>query len=104
MYERLQGRNSLSAWLVAPGTETMQPIFRNHPLTSDEIHSLVAYFEATTSGSPADPSTSRVALLLMGLIGAASMIFAMDAIWRRRFHAVRRQLVEQETKQTASRT
>ena len=97
VYERLQGRKSLSAWLVAPATETMQPIFKNHPLTGEEIHSLVAYFEATAERSPTDPSSSRVLLLLTGLIGAAGLVFVMDAIWRRRFHAVRRPLVEQET-------
>lgn len=104
VYARLQGRKALSAWLVAPGTETMQPAFKNHPLTSEEIHSLVAYFEAIASESPTDPSASRVALLLMGLIGAAALVFVMDAIWRRRFHAVRRPLVEREAAQPASQT
>lgn len=97
VYERLQGRNALSAWLVAPSTEAMQPIFKNHPLTSDEIHSLVAYFEATAAESPTNPSSSRVALLLMGLLGAAALVFLMDAIWRRRFHTVRRALVEEKS-------
>jgi mono/diheme cytochrome c family protein len=104
VYERLQGRKSLSAWLVAPATQTMQPIFKNHPLTGDEIHSLVAYFEATASQSPTDPSASRVTLLLTGLIGAAALVFVMDAIWRRRFHAVRQPLVERETAQPVSQT
>ena len=49
VYERLKGRAALSAWLMAPGTETMQPIFKNHPLSAEEIHALVAYFESTTA-------------------------------------------------------
>ena len=94
VYERLDGRKSLSAWLAAPGTETMQPIFKNHPMTGDEIHALVAYFEASAGASPAQPASSRVAFLLMGLLGAAALVFGFDAIWKRRFHSVRQPLVD----------
>lgn len=94
IYERLEGRRSLSAWLVAPGTETMQPIFKRHAMTSDEIHALVAYFESTAGESPSEPSTSRVAFLLCGLVGAAAAVFGLDAIWKHRFQAVRQPLVE----------
>ncbi|MBT6156301.1 MAG: c-type cytochrome [Planctomycetaceae bacterium] len=91
---RLKGRKSLSAWLVAPGTETMQPIFKGHPMSDDEIHSLVAYFEASAGKSPSEPSANRIALLLMGLVGAAGLVFVFDSLWKRRFHNVRRQLVD----------
>ncbi len=94
VYERLKGRKALSAWLVAPGTETMQPIFKNHPINGDEIHALVAYFEASAGESPAQPTSSRIALLLMGLLGAAAVVFGFDAIWKRRFHSVRQPLVD----------
>lgn len=93
IYE-VRGRKALSAWLVAPQTQTMQPVFKDHPLTGDEIHALVAYFEASAGESPAEPSASRVAFLLMGLILAAGLVFAFDAIWKRRFQAVRQPLVE----------
>jgi mono/diheme cytochrome c family protein len=94
VFERLKGRMSLSAWLVAPGTETMQPAFKNHPLSSDEIHALVAYFESTAAESPSSASVNRVAFLLIGLAGATLWVFLFDVIWKRRFHAVRRPLVE----------
>jgi len=97
VYERLKGRAALSAWLMAPGTETMQPIFKNHPLSSEEIHALVAYFETATSERPADASTVRVTFLLSGLVGAVFGIFLLDAIWKRRFHSVRQSLVEANT-------
>jgi len=97
IFERLQGRKPLSAWLQAPGTETMQPIFKNHPLAEDEIHALVAYFESTTAERPADSSGGRVAFLLSGLIAAVVGIFFLDNIWKRRFHSVRRALVEANT-------
>lgn len=97
IYERLKDRATLSAWLMAPSTATMQPIFRGHPLASDEINSLAAYFASTSAERPADSSTGRVAFLLSGLAGAVLGIFFLDAIWSRRFHSVRRSLVEANT-------
>ncbi len=94
IYERLKGPKALSAWLMAPGTETMQPIFASHPMTADEIHALAAYFEASAGESLAEPAASRVAFLLMGLILATGIVFAFDAIWKRRFHSVRQPLVD----------
>ncbi|MGI9429141.1 MAG: c-type cytochrome [Bythopirellula sp.] len=97
IYERLEGRAPLSAWLMAPATETMQPIFKNHPLSAEEIHALVAYFESTTAERPANAATGRVTFLLSGLAGAVLGVFFLDTIWKRRFHSVRRSLVEANT-------
>ena len=97
VYERLKGRAALSAWLMAPGTETMQPIFKNHPLSAEEIHALVAYFESTTAEPPADSSRGRVTFLLSGLAGAIVGVFFLDALWKNRFQSVRRSLVEANT-------
>lgn len=94
IYEKYENRVALSAWLVAPGTETMQPIFKDHPMQSDEIHALVAYFESAAAEQPANASVSQVMFLLTGLAGAAIFVFLFDVIWKRRFHAVRRPLVE----------
>ncbi len=100
VYERLEGRKALSAWLVAPGTTTMQPIFKNHPMSRDEIQALVAYFAASAGDSPAQPVSSRMALLLMGLLGAAAAVFGFDAVWKRRFHGVRQSLVDTASSQS----
>lgn len=97
VFERLKGRVALSAWLMAPGTETMQPIFKNHPLAADEIQSLVAYFESTAAEQPADASRAQAAFLLSGLAGAIAGVFVLDALWKSRFHSVRRSLVEANT-------
>jgi len=101
VYEKGQhttgGRAVLSAWLMAPSTATMQPIFKDHPMTSGEINALAAYFESTMAERPADSSTSRVAFLLTGLAGAVLGVFFLDAIWSRRFHSVRKSLVEANT-------
>ena len=97
IFERQEGRASLSAWLGAPGTNTMKPIFKDHPLTFEEIHALVAYFESTTSERPADTAAGRVTFLLTGLVGAVLGIFILDAVWKQRFQSVRRSLVEANT-------
>jgi len=104
VYERLKGRQSLSAWLMAPATETMQPAFKNHPLNSDEIHALVAYFEQLAPQSEADGSAARAAFLLMGLGAACGFVFALDAAWKRRFRDVRRSLVGQQSHGNAGTT
>ncbi len=97
IYQRLKGRAALSAWLMAPGTETMQPIFKRHPMSSGEINALAAYFESTTSEQPASSSTGQVAFLLLGLSGAVLGVFFLDTLWNRRFHSVRRSLVQAHT-------
>ncbi len=94
VYERLKGRKSLSAWLVAPATATMQPVFKSHPLEAEEIHALVAYFESSAKHSEADSSTNRIAFLLIGLLLAAGIVFVFDVIWKGRLYGVRRPLVE----------
>ena len=98
VYERLKGRKSLSAWLMAPATETMQPIFKNRPLEAEEIHVLAAYFEDAARHSEADASVNRMAFLLLGLGLATATIFLFDVIWKARFHAVRRPLVDAVTR------
>ena len=82
----------------------MQPIFKERPLNEDEIHALVAYFESTAGDSPAQPASSRVAFLLIGLVGAVCFVFGFDAIWKRRFHSVRQPLVDAVSLQTTRPT
>jgi len=94
VFDRLGGRDALSAWLVAPSTATMQPIFKNNRLKPEEIHALVAYFKDASPHRPADPTGSRVMFLLLGLGGAVGMMFAFDAIWKHRLRSVRSSLVE----------
>ena len=98
VYERLKGRKALGAWLMAPATETMQPIFKGHPLEAEEIHALTAYFEDAADQTEADASVNQIAFLLMGLATAAGTIFVFDSIWKGRFHAVRQPLVEEASR------
>jgi len=94
VYERLHGRRGLAAWLMAPASPTMQPIFKTRPLQSEEVLPLVALLEESArQGGEAD-STAQFNFLLLGLGGAVLGLLAFDAIWRRRFRAVRRPLVQ----------
>ncbi|MCZ2079042.1 MAG: c-type cytochrome [Bryobacteraceae bacterium] len=93
VYGRLEGRKNLGAWLFAPATPTMQPIFRKHALTTEEILPLVAYFESAAKAGGEDDSASGLTFLLFGLGGTAAGLVLFDAAWRRRFRAVRRPLV-----------
>lgn len=94
VYERLKGRKAVSAWLMAPATKTMQPIFKNHPLEAGEIHSLTAFFEVSAKQNDVDASVSRITFLLLGLTIAVAVVFLFDLIWRGRFYGVRRPLVD----------
>ncbi len=94
VYERLQGRKGLAQWLVAPASPTMAPIFKKQALKSEEILPLVAYFEAAAKQGGADDSASLVNFFLLGLGGMVLGLVSLDAVWKRRFRAVRRPLVQ----------
>lgn len=96
VYERLGGRKSVGAWLVAPATPTMQAVFRRAALQPDEILPLLAAMEdAGNHGREADER----ALLKFFLVGFSGMVLGLvilGKIWGGRFRAVRRPLVRGE--------
>jgi mono/diheme cytochrome c family protein len=93
VYERMEGRKGLAAWLAAPPTLTMQPIFKQHPLRSEEIIPLVAYLEdAARKGGEAD-SLDPLNFFLLGLTGTVGSLAIFQAVWKNRFQAMRRPLV-----------
>jgi mono/diheme cytochrome c family protein len=94
VYERLQGRKPMAAWLFAPATPTMSTVFKQHALKPEEILPLVAFFEDTARRGGQDDSAARLNFFLLGLGGAALGLVAMDAAWKNRFRSVRRTLVE----------
>lgn len=96
VYERLQGRTVLSAWLMAPATPIMQSVFGDAALESNEIHALVALFENRAQMGEAKPSVSQLAFALLGVAGAVLVLVVFDLVWKGRFVAVRRPLVESE--------
>lgn len=93
VYERLQGRKGLGAWLLNPASPTMQPIFKTRPLQPEEIFALLALFENSAKQGGVDDSTSVLNFFLIGLGGAVFALVSLDAVWKRRFRAVRRSIV-----------
>jgi mono/diheme cytochrome c family protein len=93
VFERLGGRNSIGAWLTNPLTPTMQSVFRNHQLQSEEIFPLLAVFEnASRNSLPAD-SGAQVNFFLAGFAGLCGALGLMGWVWRGRFTGVRRNLI-----------
>ncbi len=98
VYERLQGRKGVGAWLTNPASPTMAPVFRDAQIQPEEILPLIAYFEDAAKKGGQDDSS---ALLNFFLLGAGMMVVglvSLDAIWKKRIHGVRRQLVRRRTR------
>lgn len=92
--ERLQGRKGLTAWLGAPATSTMQSVFGGAPMQPEEIIALTAFLDdAARTTQPAD-SVAQLNFFMLGLGGAVFGLVVADTVWKRRFRAVRRPLVE----------
>jgi mono/diheme cytochrome c family protein len=96
VYERLQGRKGLAAWMMSPATPTMQAHFRDKPLTNEELLPLVALLEDVAKQGGEDTGAAQLNFFLMGLGGAVLMLLAFDAIWKGRFRGVRRAMVRGE--------
>ena len=74
-FAKLGGGAGLSAWLSAPASPTMQPIFDDRPLTEDEIADVVAFLE--TAPRRERPRSYGDALLLGGMAGLAVLLGGM---------------------------
>jgi mono/diheme cytochrome c family protein len=93
VYERLQGRKNLSAWLYAPATTTMQPVFKNYPLTPAEILPLVALFESSAQSGTQPSSVGLVYFFLLALGGTCLGLVFFETTWKHRLRTVREALV-----------
>lgn len=96
VFERLQGRKGLTAWLTNPASPTMMPVFKPGPIDPNEILPLVAMFESTAKGGGQDDSTARLNFALIGLGGLVVGLVAMESIWKKRLRGVRRELVDRK--------
>ncbi|MHC4392081.1 MAG: c-type cytochrome [Planctomycetota bacterium] len=93
-YARLEGRKALGAWLSAPATLTMAPIYKAHPIDADEeVLPLVAYLKNATEQNEEPNRSGGLNLLLLGVAGAAALLVLCDLMWKRRFSAVRKPMV-----------
>jgi mono/diheme cytochrome c family protein len=95
VYERLQGRASMTAWLSAPATPVMGALLQKTPLQPEEINALVALFEDRAKLPEPVPTVAMMNFSLLGLGGAVLVLLIMDAVWRYRLRSVRRALVEE---------
>lgn len=94
VYERLQGRAGLTAWLASPGTVTMRAVFEKHPLEANEIHALVAYFEKQSQQGAPSASAAQLNFMLYGLGGTVFGLVIIDLAWKGRLRGVRRAMVQ----------
>jgi len=95
VFERLNGRKGLATWLTAPATATMQSVYKDHPLDSEEILPLVAFFADKAVAPPESGQAATLIFILLGLAGTAAALVLFDVAWKKRFRAVRRPLVHE---------
>jgi len=93
VYERLGGRKAVGTWLSAPGTPTMQSVFRQHPLQSEEILPLLSVFEDASKRSQPMDTGSEINFFMAGFAGMGLGLLLMGWIWQSRLRSVRRSLV-----------
>jgi mono/diheme cytochrome c family protein len=96
VYERLQGRKGLAAWLSSPASPTMSPVFKNHSIQPEEILSLVALFEDSAKKGGQDDTTSLLNFFLLGVGGMVLGLISLDTLWKTRFRGVRRGMVHRD--------
>ena len=96
VYERLQGRKGLAAWLSSPASPTMSPVFKDHAIQPAEILSLVALFEDSAKRGGQDDTTSLLNFFLLGVGGMVLGLISLDALWKTRFRGVRRSMVHKD--------
>ena len=94
VYERLQGRKGLGAWLTAPQSPTMAPVFRTKALTEQEILPLLALFEDSAKRGGQTDNASMLNFFLLSLGVMVVGLVSLDAIWKKRLRGVRRGLLE----------
>ncbi len=94
-FARLEGRKALAAWLSAPPSAVMAPVFRNYQLDGEEILSLVAFLKASAEAPDPLVASTSITFLLCGVGGAALLLITFDLLWRRRFVGVRRSMVKE---------
>lgn len=98
VFERLEGRKGLGAWLTSPATANMGSLFKNTPLKMEEIVPLIALFETAAKAGGEDDGGAAISFLLLGLIGAGVLMGIIAAYWKDRHRNVRRTLVHGGTR------
>ncbi|MDP6052399.1 MAG: c-type cytochrome [Candidatus Latescibacteria bacterium] len=95
VYAKLEGRNGLAAWLAAPPSLTMSPVYTPQPIDEEEILPLIAFLKDETEKDNPEGTSSVINFLLSGIIGAGVLLVIFDRLWGNRFRAVRRPLIDE---------
>lgn len=104
VYARLEGRKALSAWLSAPPSPVMQPVYSRRGIDGDEILALVAYLKDSAESGAAQAAPRTLDLVLGGVLGAFALLVSFDFLWRKRYRATRRPLVTLPRRRAAAQT
>ena len=80
-FSALGGEAGLSAWLAAPPSITMQPIFGDQPLTETEIADIVAYLGEQRATAPSGGATGA---LIGAAVGFAALLGLVAISYRGR--------------------
>lgn len=92
-FTRYGGRRGLRAWLTAPQSAVMSPVFTAAPLTDDEIDDLIGFFEAEADSGVETAPPVRAAFLLSGVVAAAALLALFGFFWKNRYRATRKPLI-----------
>lgn len=89
------GDEGLDAALANPAYPLMNRVFKDHPLDPAEVFALRAFlYRANLGSEPAGADALSVGLF--AALGAAGVLFALNAAWARRLKGVRRPLTERK--------
>lgn len=80
VFDELGGEVGLAAWLQSPPSQTMSPIFDDHPLTEGEIADVVAFLGVTPEQEKASSAVDW--LTVGGLAATVALIGGMAIAWR----------------------
>jgi mono/diheme cytochrome c family protein len=96
VFSRLEGRKALGAWLMAPPTATMKPLWSGRALDPDaEILPLLAFLQdADQRRDPPNVTAVRLTYVLLAAALAALSLAVAQRAWRGRFRGVRAALVK----------
>lgn len=94
VYSTLGGKNAMAAWLSAPPSKTMEPIYKEYSLESEEIFSLLAYLKSEAERKHPAQQGTLLSFVFIGIIATGGLLAILDAIWRRRLQGVRAPMVK----------
>lgn len=96
---RLGGDKALAAWLMAPVTPVMRPVFQRRPLDEAEILPLTAYLKQAGERERPVGRQSRLPFLIAGIGGGIFLLVGFDSAWQGRLRSVRRRMIERSRRE-----